>query len=681
MTRTDAALAAAVLGACLACSAPDAPAPPSPAAVAPASGFASVDTLVEITGEGFHVSASQGSDAGSAVESTYRAWLGTTELLDVVWLDPNRLHARVPSGLALGWHDLGVEGPYGSGTLPSAYRVVDGVPASLAVSLSMPSRMTIGDELQVIVRAENRGTSHVDGVQPTVAVAGYGGLELVSGGAAGTELLPGGTCDFVLRYRAVRTGAVSVSASVAGTDPRIGQAVSASTSAVIIVRPPPSVSVVAEDPFSDQSAFAFVAGYRGQVYVGPSRNGTGLVRLAPDGTALESLPLSFSRDGSGNTSGNSASPYRSIGFSGCTQDSLVDACGPDDENGRGFMTSVSFKGDEWLLLGGGRSGGDLDYVYLSRSAAAPLAFSYVDLSAALGGNTRGFSAALASGDRLYLGFPDDGGERPYGLALLAAPPTPGGLDAVKPTHVLNLNLRDAFDAAYHSFSSISMVDTIAELGGRLYFFNDSGCIVARTLTPTVSGDFSACSPAEGATYDLARSVEPPRAYDLEPHHRAWPAAVAWRGRLFAIRNTLDGPQLWRCDPAAGTDPAACDRADWTLVAADASHLTRFGRADAVASLLLATETDLWIGFDGPVGGIRLFRTPADVPAAASDFRGKDGCIAAEPACEGVGGDGFGTPATLTRILDGKAIDWSGGTDLILAAGDGAGPVRIVRVAP
>jgi hypothetical protein len=194
-------------------------------------------------------------------------------------------------------------------------------------------------------------------------------------------------------------------------------------------------------------------------------------------------------------------------------------------------------------------------------------------------------------------------------------------------------------------------------------------------------DFTACSPADGPAYAQVSSIEPTRQYDLEPWERAWPAAVAWKGRLFAIRNTYTGPQLWRCDPAAGTDPSGCDRADWTLVAADASLRTRFGAEDAIATLLLATQTDLWIGFDGPLSGIRLFRTSAEVPAAASDFTGKDGCAAGAPGCEGVGGNGFGAPAALTRIFDAKAIDWSGGTDLILSAGNGTEPVRIVRVAP
>jgi hypothetical protein len=682
MTRSEAALVIALV-ACGGCAAPDDPGEPNPAGVLPAAGFNRVDTPVEIFGERFHVQGVQAADGGSVVLAEYRAWLGPTELSDVAWRNASTLRARVPAGLAIGWHDLVVEGPHGRGTLQDAYLVADGVPASLVVALTVPERVAVGDELLVTVSAENLGTWAVEGLLPAVSLAGQGALELVSAAPAAKDLLSGESHAFVLRYRAARPGALSVAASVVGTDPRVGLAVSAETSKTIIVRPQPSVTVVADHPFADGSTFAFVAGYRGQVYLGPNRTGTGLVRMEPDGTAMESLALTFARDSTGNRSSNSAfTPdflYRSMGFSGCSPNSFLHACGPDNENGRGFMTSVVFGGDEWLVLGGARSGGDLDYVYMSRSADAPLAFSYVDLSAALGGNTRGFSAARVAGDRLYLGFPDNGGNRPYGLALLAPPPTPGGLDALAGTHVIDLNLHDAYNDAYGKFASVSMVDTIAELGERLYFFNNSGCIVARSLAPTTRADFTACSPADGPAYALASSIEPTRQYDLEPRERAWPAAVAWNGRLYAIRNTYTGPQLWRCDPAAGTNPSACDRADWTLVAADASLRTRFGRQDAIATLLLATETDLWIGFDGPQSGIRLFRTSAEVPAEATDFRGKDGCSAASPGCEGFGGDGLGSG--LTRIFDAKAIDWSGGTDLVLSAGDGTGPVRIVRVAP
>lgn len=574
MTRTDAALP--LLALLAACAVDDVPRAPRPAAVVPGTWFPTSDAIVEITGEDFHVGATQRADGGgSTVDASYRAWLGPAELLEVTWIDERTLRARVPAGLAVGWHDLLVQGPFGTGVLGRAY--------------------------------------------------------LVEAGA------------------------------------------------------------IAEDPFQDGSAFAFVAAYRGKVVLGPNRTGTGLVRMEPDGTAPESLDLAISRDSnsSGAQSSNSAyglplpGTYPSIGFTGCTTNSAVNGCGPDNEDGRGFMTSVAFAGDEWLVLGGARSGGDLDYVYMSRSATGPLEFSYVDLSLALGGNTRGFSAVAAAGGRLYLGFPDNGGSRPYGLALLSAP-APPGLDAALGTHVIDLNLDDVYGAIYNTFASVSMVDTIAELDGRLYFFNDSGCVAATSLAPATKTDFTSCSPAEGLAYAFADAVAPIKQYDLEPRDRAWPAAVAWKGRLFAVRNTYTGPQLWRCDPSAGTDPTGCDRADWTLVAADAStgYRTRFGKPGATAAaLLLATSTHLWVGLDDPEGGVHLFRTSADEPALSSDFVGQGGCVAGTAGCQGFGGDGFGAPANLTRIFDAKAIEWSGGTDLILAVGNGTSPAKIVRVAP
>jgi hypothetical protein len=156
------------------------------------------------------------------------------------------------------------------------------------------------------------------------------------------------------------------------------------------------------------------------------------MRMEPDGVSTRVLTLSFPRDVTGNSSDNNASPpYRSIGYTGCQQ-GLADGCGPDNEDGRGILTSFTLAGQEWLLVAGARSGGDLDYVYVTRDTGAALSFSYVDLSQLLGGNTRGISAARAIGGRLYLGFPDDGGSCPYGTAVLSLAPTgPDGLDAVK----------------------------------------------------------------------------------------------------------------------------------------------------------------------------------------------------------------------------------------------------------
>jgi hypothetical protein len=682
MTRTEAVLLAAALAAC---ATRDGPGPPRPLAVNPAAGLSSEETIVEISGEGFEPDAVQRSDSGgSRVDATFRAWLDETELDDVLWIDGRTLRARVPAGLPAGSHDLVVEGPTGRGALARAYLVVDGLPASLGVALAAPARATVGDEVQLAVTAENTGTSPVTGVVPTITTTGGGALEPVAGVAAvPQDLQPGAVHEFVLRFVASRAGAVSATVSLDGVDPRIGGPVSVSTTRALVVRPPPSVTVLATDPFLDGSAFAFVAQYGGAVVLGPNRSGTGLVRMDPDGAAAESFALSFARDQIGNQSSNAAYPCVSIGFTGCAPNRFASACGPDNEDGRGFMTSVTYAGDEWLVLGGARSPGSLEYVYMSRGSTSPLPFSYVDLSAALGGNTRGFSAARVAGGRLYLGFPDNGGARPYGLALLAAPPALAGLDAVLGPQVVDVKLHDAFNDAYGDrFRTITMVDAFADLGGRLYAFADTGCLVATSLAPLSKSDWTGCSPVDGPAYALAEAVPPPRQFDLGPRDHAWPAVVVHKGRLFALRNTTTGPQLWRCDPAGGVDPVACDRGDWTLVAADASYRTSFGKPGAsAASLLLSTGTQLYVGLDDDAAGIHLFRSAADVPAGLSDFVGRDGCIAGSTGCEGIGGDGLGAPDALRRIFDAKVIEWSGGTDLVLTAGDGSGPVRVVRVAP
>jgi hypothetical protein len=792
MTRTERAAVLAAIAFVAGCDARVGPSAPRPTGVQPAAGFAAGENAISIMGESFPVRAVQSvSSRGSEVDARYRAWLDATVLLDVVWVDARTLRARVPAGLALGRHDLTVEGPSGRAVLAAAYEVLPGGPAVLGASMSVPGSASVGQVIDVAVTVTNLGEAVVAGVHPQIATSGTGAVALVA--AAGTQDVPPGEGrTFVSRYRATAPGDVTFAASATGADPRTGGAVSAaasgsvavdgraelaatlsipagpvalgdfpvaltlanvgeatalglrveppvlvagSTGAAVLVSGPPvgaevppgvaatftwtyravasgtlqleagvswsdatgtarnatAISNVATvpqradvlaDPLADGSRFAYVAGYRGQLYLGPSQDGAGLVRMQLDGSAPESLSLALAQDRTGNASTNQspqAPPYTSIGYTGCTPSSV--SCGPDNEDGRGLLTSVTFGGDEWLLVGGARSGGELDYVYMSRGSTSPLAFSYVDLGSLLGAATRGFTAARVIGDRLYLGFADNGGSRPYGVALLTAPSAPG-LDAVQGVHALELGLHEAYNTAYASFTTISMIDAIGELNGRVYFFDNSGCLGSKTPTPATKDDFFACSPTTDVDYALASAVDPTRQYDLEPRDRAWPQVAAWNGRLFAIRNTTSGPQLWCCEPGRRGDPLLCDRSDWYLVAGDATYRTRLGKATAsAASLLVATPTHLFVGFDGPAG-VHVFRTAVPDPTVASDFTGRDGCVAGTAGCEGIGGDGFGATTPLVRIFDAKAIPTpEGRTDLYLTTGDGVGPVHLVRITP
>jgi hypothetical protein len=567
---------------------------------------------------------------------------------------------------------------------PASASVLAQVPSALTAWFELAPQVTPG-ELRLTLAVANAGGAVALDVAPGPLVATGVPVALGAAPAPVPQLAGGATTRFVWPIRVDGTGVLDVSIVVTAVDANDARPLEVVASAIAEVR---EAALLATDPFGDGTPFAFVTGYGGDLVLGPSRHGTGLVRMAPDGSAPRSLSLSFPRDGTGNVSANKATPpYRSIGYDGCATD-VVDGCGPDNEDGRGLLTSFTFAGEEWLLLAGSRAGGDLDYVYVTRESGPPLAFSYVDLSLLLGANTRGISAARAVGDRVYLGFPDNGGNRPYALSVLQLPTglDGAGIDATPATHAIDLELDEALNRLVPNakLASISIVDAIGDLGGRVYFLNDVGCVVSKAPEPAAWSDLGDCSPSS-PFYDRLQSVEPTRQHDLEPWEKAWPQVAVWNGRLYAIRNLVHptegrAPQLWSCDPAGGADTAACDPEDWSLVAADASGLTRFGNPDATAAtLLVATPAHFYVGFDDAVGGVRIYRTSAAIPLTAADFTGAGGCNAADSACPGLGGNGLTDPAANTRLLDAKAISVGGSTLVYASVGNGSGPMRIYRL--
>jgi hypothetical protein len=642
-----------------------------------------------------HVAASNGGDAtATAVTADVAASAGATasdppapvEVAGGASAELTRWFTGSASGTAtlsasVTGRDATDERTLGATATPATVAVER--PAALAATLALPASISAG-EITATMVVTNTGEATTTSVLPgalAVLSASTAQVELLSSPAEPVGLAGGTSAIFTWRLRVTVAGTLQVGATAAGVDANDAGRREVAAESLLAPAARDSARVIATDPFGDGATFAFVSGYGGAVLVGPSRSGTGLARMQADGSSRQAIALAFARDTTGtNTHANSASPYASIGYTGCTPNVAWNACGPDNEDGRGLLTTVTLGGEEWVVLGGAREAGDLDYVYMARGDLMAATFSFVDLSSVLGGNTRGFSAAFAYGGRLYLGFPDNGGNRPYGIAVTTTP-TPPGLNAVSGTQAIDLDMQEAFKKAIGSFGNIAMIDTIAELNGRLYFFNNVGCIVSTSATPANKDSFVGCSPSVSAAYDPKGSVVPTRQSDLAPSDRAWPQAAVWKGRLYVIRNT-SGPQLWACDPARGVSPAVCDPGDWTLVAGDAAWRTRLGNPGATAaSLLVATPKHLYVGLDDPGSGIHVFRTAADAPSNVGDFTGRDGCVAGTIGCEGIGGDGMGDPSTLIRIFDARAIAASDGTtDVYLTAGDGiSAPVRVIRV--
>jgi len=164
--------------------------------------------------------------------------------------------------------------------------------------------------------------------------------------------------------------------------------------------------------------------------------------------------------------------------------------------------------------------------------------------------------------------------------------------------------------------------------------------------------------------------------------------AVFQGRLYLARNTTSGtgvrgPQLFVCDPEKTGASADCDPGDWSLVAPNSTGdtlLTQFNDPDNTSlSLLVATATALYVGFDNASRGVVLLRASMANPVTRAGFMGKGGCSAAQsPAgCEGLGGSGLGVGAT--RIFDGEVLGASGIESVYLTAGDGTGPAGLFRL--
>jgi hypothetical protein len=451
------------------------------------------------------------------------------------------------------------------------------------------------------------------------------------------------------------------------------------------------------DPFGDGTAFAHVFVYRDRIYLGPRENGRGAVRLASDGMSLEAVDFAFAQDvnpAGGSTSSNiSMPPYPSVGATGCMAD--TSDCGPDNEDGRGMFAPVTLGGEERLFLGGARSLGDLDYVYTTVDADVVLDMAYIDLTTVTGPQTRGFSAVGSVADRVFLGLPDTGGRRPYLVMLTSTPAGPPGMDARQ--NGLDIacdpSLHDACHMAAELMPGIGRsgsppnaadtvsIDFVVGFHDRVYIGNNGGLVRSTTPSPldylTHPEHWESVTPT-AAEYSAASSITSDKTSDLEPRDRAWVGLAEHGARLYFARNTTAGPQLWACDPTVISSPAPatvgdCDPGDFSLVLGDGgnpnnSHLAMIGSSGSY----------LIFGFDNGVDGLIIYRTANPAPTSIADFEGQGACTAGTAGCEGLGGNGLGSPMDNTRIFSSAIVSVSGEEFLYLASGDGVNPVRVYR---
>ena len=258
-------------------------------------------------------------------------------------------------------------------------------------------------------------------------------------------------------------------------------------------------------------------------------------------------------------------------------------------------------------------------------------------------------------------------------------------------------------------SGTAMIDSMTvfgpSTGDTLYLANANGLTMTNVASPGACtsgllglglgvlgascGDWFDATPT---AWNAKSSLTTSKTSDLEPADRAVPGMAVFNGRLYAARNTVDGPQLWSCSPS-GTQ---CNPSDWALAAPNSvgdTQLTQFNDPDnAAITLLAATSQHLYVGFNNAARGVVVYRAalpPAPANPSAfgiGQFEGRLGgpavsassCTGPSGACPGFGDDGLGLGLGATRIFDGKVYNLSGAENLYLATGDGTSPVRIYR---
>jgi hypothetical protein len=608
---------------------------------------------------------------------------GTSATFEWTWVESGTAAGTLQISSVATGTDAIDGAPISSATAQSDMAHVQ-APAALGATVTAPLLVTLLQTFTVSLQLTNGGDGAVDALAPASLTIAGAATTVVSGPTPATATLAGhGMATFSWTCQANAIGAVTVYASASGTDANDGSTrfASATTSTAVT-----EVQQISSNPFADGTNYSYVFDFNGRVYLGPNKGGTGGVRMLPDGSAPETVTFTFNNDTQqkdANTYNGGASPYPSLGFTGCTHNTAQ--CGPDNEDGRGMYGSGIIAGTPWLIASGALSAGGMAHVYATTDTMAAPDFDYIGVKAQLGGEVQGTSAMAVFHDRIYMGFPSTKANRPFLMVVNRTPPVPGYVTSA--TDAINLQSSKmpglGANGTPKNTAATQIIDAFGVFNDRLYLGNNGGWVRSTTNSPGVfqpaSTDWVVATPS-AAAYGAKTSVITTKLADLLPADRALPQWAVLNGKLYAARNTTAGPQIWACTPGADL---GCDPGDWTLIAANTTgdpQLSQFNDPNnASITLLVATPTHLYVGFDDATDGIRLYRSSTTTPVALSDFQGKGGCLAsAGPVlCSGLGGNGLGAGAT--RIFDGRALNYGGADYLYLTAGTGAGGVAVFRV--
>ncbi len=159
-----------------------------------------------------------------AVDAPFEAFLDEVALEDVTVEDVHTLRARVPAGLAPGWHSLVVVGPQGQRVeLPRAWFASERPLARLqAQAVLERAQVEVGERVRLLLTVENVGSTAALGIAPVLRLEGEGQVERLSEPGS-ADLAPGARASFTWELGASASGAVRFSVEAVGYEQETGQ--------------------------------------------------------------------------------------------------------------------------------------------------------------------------------------------------------------------------------------------------------------------------------------------------------------------------------------------------------------------------------------------------------------------------------------------------------------------------
>lgn len=199
---------------------------PRPQRLVPAWGLSTEPMPVSIEGENFLAVPTQhiGGEEPVSVEERFEAFLGEVTLEEVSRKDVRTLRARVPGGLALGWHPLVLVGPLGQRVeLPRAYYVSDRPLARLQPQALLEKvQVSVEERTRLVLTVENTGGTDALAVTPVLHGTGEGrGVEILS--EPGPAPIPvGARASFAWELRATASGDPLLTVDLQGREASAG---------------------------------------------------------------------------------------------------------------------------------------------------------------------------------------------------------------------------------------------------------------------------------------------------------------------------------------------------------------------------------------------------------------------------------------------------------------------------